>query len=46
MFLLLDLNEMSFDDVGYKTQESFDEPQLEFDEESLNIVDRVEGNLY
>mgnify|MGYP001791537614 CR=1 FL=1 len=29
---------MSFDS-SYKAQVSFDEPQLEFDEESLNIVD-------
>lgn len=28
---------LSFDDNSYKNQVSFDEPQLEFDEESLNI---------
>lgn len=34
---IVDLSEMSFDSGSYKNQVSFDEPQLEFDEESLNI---------
>ena len=34
---MVDLANLSFDDGSYKNQVSFDEPQLEFDEESLNI---------
>lgn len=37
LLCVLDLSEMSFDNASYKNQVSFDEPQLEFDEESLNI---------
>ena len=35
---------MSFD-ASYKAQVSFDEPQLEFDEESLNIVDTTQQGI-
>ncbi|XP_067945590.1 rho GTPase-activating protein 8-like isoform X2 [Watersipora subatra] len=37
-----DKTDFNFEDARYKPQESFDEPQLEFDEESLNIGNRME----